>query len=72
MKAKTARRILKKRSWEISEWKTHGRHDKPWLGRLEAKCADIVKKDMKEKEDQKKERKGVRKAIKTWLLKEEE
>lgn len=71
MKAKTARRILKKRSWEISQY--HGYpHQKKWLHRLEAKCADIVKKDMKEKEDQKKERKEVWKAIKTWLLKEEE
>ena len=45
MKPKTARRIMKKRAWEIAEWKIGGRTGKRWLGRLEAKCRRIIETD---------------------------
>lgn len=45
MKTKTARRILKKRAWEIAEAKLSGvANYKRWLTRLEAKCIETIKK----------------------------
>ena len=50
MKPKTARRILKKRAWEIAERNINGSLKyKKWLGRLEAKCRQIVAEDKMEK-----------------------
>lgn len=49
MKPKTARRILKKRAWEIAERKTALGGFKRWLGRLETKCFNIVVADKIEK-----------------------
>jgi len=45
MKIKTARRILMKRAWEITEAKLGGvANYKRWLTRLEAKCIETIKK----------------------------
>ena len=47
MKPKTARRILKKRAWEIAERNINGSPKyKKWLGRLEAKCIKTLEKDV--------------------------
>ena len=50
MKPKTARRILKKRAWEIAERNINGSPKyKKWLGRLEAKCNETLASDIVER-----------------------
>ncbi len=50
MKPKTARRILKKKAWEIAELNTGASvRGKRWLRRLEAKCLRIVADDKMDK-----------------------
>ena len=51
MKPKTARRILKKRAWEIAERNINGSPKyKKWLGRLEAKCIKTLERDAARRE----------------------
>ena len=50
MKPKTARRILKKRAWEIAERNINGSPKyKKWLWRLEAKCNERLASDIVER-----------------------